>query len=253
MDLTQAAANLIFEARRDRTTVARLPEHLRPTTKEAAIAVQRAVTNLLQKPVRAWKCAVPKPDRFPCAPIFDLFEAGAVPVVPATSIKLIEPEVAFVLSKDLRRRETPYSESEVRAGIASAHLVVEVLGPRFSQFMETDIHEKVADHIVNESLVLGPEISVPVAETLQGFDFTMSSSHGVLVHMKATHPDGAPFGGLLWLVNYLCSEGLGLSKGDVITTGSYAGFVNAPLGQELTLTYGDLGSVKLELLERQHA
>jgi 2-keto-4-pentenoate hydratase len=36
--------------------------------------------------------------------------------------------------------------------------------------------------------------------------------------------------------------------GQVVTTGSYAGAIEVPLGQPLTVAFGDLGSISVELI-----
>ena len=40
----------------------------------------------------------------------------------------------------------------------------------------------------------------------------------------------------------------GLTVGQVVTTGSYAGAITVPLGQPLTVAFGDLGSIAVELI-----
>ena len=61
------------------------------------------------------------------------------------------------------------------------------------------------------------------------------------------HGDGHPLRPLYWLANFLAARGEGLRAGQVVTTGSYAGAIDVPLDQSLTVTYGDLGQVAIEL------
>ena len=247
MDLV-SAASAIFEARNKRVTIPRLPESLRPRNQEDAMAIQQAVSLLLAKPTVAWKCALPKPDRIPCAPIFDIYPAGDVPVNHGGNVKLVEPEIAFVLSRDIPPRDEPYTDSEILESISSARLAIEIIGSRFDDIMATDFHEKTADHIMNESLVVGPEIAIQIARDLAGFDLLVTSNQRTLLTTKAQHPDGGPYGGLVWLANYLRQTGEGLRKGAVVTTGSYAGFVELPFEQQVSLTFGSLGAVDLRLV-----
>ena len=246
MTAIEEAAQLIYEARKNRTTFPRLPEHLRPPTPQAAVDIQHRVTHLLGRTTVAWKCSLPKPDRIPFAPIFDLFPQGRVPVLTPAGTKIVEPEIAFVLNRDLPPRPQPYSESEIRASIGEAHLVIEIIGSRYADFMKTDYPEKVADHIVNESLVLGPSITAPIDDALNAFPVTVSGS--TARHFDGKHPDGGPFGCFAWLVNYLRTDGGGLKKGQIVTTGSYAGFVTVPTGVPLQIQFGPLGALDLELV-----
>jgi len=62
------------------------------------------------------------------------------------------------------------------------------------------------------------------------------------------HPDGHPFKPLPWLVNFLAARGESVRAGQVVTTGSYAGAIDVPLGQPLTVRFGELGSLTVELV-----
>ena len=55
------------------------------------------------------------------------------------------------------------------------------------------------------------------------------------------HGDGHPLRPLVWLANFLAARGEGLRAGQVVTTGSYAGAIEVPLDELLTVTFGDLG------------
>jgi len=57
-----------------------------------------------------------------------------------------------------------------------------------------------------------------------------------------------PFKPLPWLVNFLAARGESVRAGQVVTTGSYAGAIDVPLGQPLTVRFGELGSLTVELV-----
>jgi 2-keto-4-pentenoate hydratase len=48
---------------------------------------------------------------------------------------------------------------------------------------------------------------------------------------------------LHWLANFLPGRGQGLKSGEVITTGSYAGVVEAPVGEPLRIVFGNMGNI----------
>jgi 2-keto-4-pentenoate hydratase len=53
---------------------------------------------------------------------------------------------------------------------------------------------------------------------------------------------------LVALANFLAARAEGLRAGHVVTTGSYAGAIEVPLGQPLTVTFGELGVISIELV-----
>ncbi|HLH32247.1 MAG TPA: 2-keto-4-pentenoate hydratase, partial [Terriglobia bacterium] len=57
---------------------------------------------------------------------------------------------------------------------------------------------------------------------------------------------GHPLRSLYWLVNFLSGRGQALQAGAVVTTGSYAGVIDAPLDTPLALAYGTLGKFNVE-------
>ena len=246
--MVNEAAHIIFQARRTRTTVPRLPEHLRPGDPESALAVQDEVTRLLALPVAAWKCAVPRPGRIGVAPIFAVYRQSPVPVLSSDGAKLAEPEIAFVLNRDFPPRSRPYTDAEIREAIAEARFAIEVIGPRLSDIQATEFTEKMADHVMNEALFIGPLMSAPIDEQLAAFPVTVDGPQGRLHTLDGKHPDGNPFPPFAFLVNFLASRGPGLKQGDVVTTGSYIGFVSVPVGVPLKFTYGALGTLGVELV-----
>jgi 2-keto-4-pentenoate hydratase len=62
------------------------------------------------------------------------------------------------------------------------------------------------------------------------------------------HGDGHPLRPLVWLANFLAARGEGLRAGQVVTTGSYAGAIEVPLDELLTVTFGGLGAVTTKLV-----
>ena len=49
-------------------------------------------------------------------------------------------------------------------------------------------------------------------------------------------------------MQYLNSRGQGLQAGEVVTTGSYAGIVEVPVGVPVRVQLGDLGVIETELI-----
>ena len=95
-----------------------------------------------------------------CAPIFapPSFAVARARSRGSGASAQIEPEIAFVLARDLPARSTPYDEEEVRDAVKEAHFVLEILGSRYAEFGSPALTavENLADSIANQGLFVGP-------------------------------------------------------------------------------------------------
>ncbi|AJY11396.1 fumarylacetoacetate hydrolase family protein [Burkholderia dolosa] len=225
-----------------------LPDAFRPEDVDTALAIQHRVADLLGEAVGGWKCASPPPDRVIVAPIFasTIREAGdAYRVAGDTPIARIEPEIAFVLDRDLPARAQPYDENDVRDAIREVRLVLEVLGCRYAEPARASKFELLADGQFNQGLCVGPVVPDGVRAPLAGFALSFDGALNRTI--DGLHPDGDPLKPLVWLVNFLASRGDAARAGQIVTTGSYAGVIDVPLGDVLTVRFGDLGSLSVTL------
>lgn len=247
------AARHLVAARSSRRPGARLPEPCRPADDEAAIAIQRRVGDLLGLPVAGWKCSQSTPERrLPVAPIFAPTIRSVSPCqvnAPGGNAQ-VEPEIAFVMARDLPSRATPYDEAEVRAAIAEAHLVLELMGSRYTDRSAISFPELLADNIANQGLFVGPAVSNPLGLSLDAFAIVIDAGDRTMIRKDGRHPDGHPLKPLYWLANFLAGGGYGegvcLRANDVVTTGSYCGVVDVPLSTALTVRYGEFGSLDVQ-------
>jgi len=250
----EAAALQLLALRRHRRPGPQLPESCRPATVDEALAVQRRLALLLDQPIGGWKCSLPTDDRKLLAPLYASTITRTSPcAVPAQhAFARIEPEIAFVLAQDLPRRAQPYTEDEVRAAIGETRLVVELLGSRYLEPTKIPYPEMLADGANNYGLFVGPVVKDGLARKLDGFPLKITGPSGAILARDGVHPDGHPLRPLTWLANWFNSNKAGwkqgLSAGEIITTGSYAGALDVPLATPLTITYGDLGKVDVTLI-----
>lgn len=240
----ESAAQYLYTARVRGTPGARIPEAERPADIEDALAIQQRVAALVGQDIGAWKCSVPSAARpVLAAPIFapTIHRGSPCPLPAAGGVAKIEPEVAFMLGRDLPPRATPYTEEEIRAAIGTAHLVVELIGARYSDPGSVTFPELLADSVANAGLFVGPAFARPFERTLEHFPLVVRSAAGPLHTRGGKHPDGHPLLPLYWLANYLAAHGPHLRAGQIVTTGSYAGVLEVPVQTPLTFVYGDLG------------
>jgi 2-keto-4-pentenoate hydratase len=96
-------------------------------------------------------------------------------------------------------------------------------------------------------MFIGPALSDAFNRKLEGFRLRIESPAGVLFDRDVNHPNDHPLRPIHWLANYLSQRKESLLPGGIITTGSYAGIIEVPMGVPLKFTYGDLGSFSVEL------
>ena len=250
---TETAARFLVAARQSRRPGERIPEASRPADVDAAIAIQKRVTELLGLPIGGWKCSVPTPPRpVPMAPIYapTIFARSPCPILPIAGMARIEPEIAFVMSRSLPHRMTAYTEAEVRAAIREPHLVLELIGPRYADPVAASFPEQLADAIANHGLFVGPAIPDALDRPLDAFPIAIDAGGEALHAAEGKHPDGHPLKPLVWLANYLAESGEGLSAGQIVTTGSYCGVVDVPLEAPLDVRFGELGTLSVRFSAR---
>lgn len=246
---TEHAARILSARRVSGEQGARLPEDCRPRTLEEAFAIQAAVTQQLAARIGAWKCALPIEDRLTAAPIY----ASTVHLTTPCAVFAhegqvrVEPELAFILGRDMPAREAPYQHGEIDDAVSRTHLALELIDSRYSpsEAAQASFAEKVADGLVNQGLFLGPEVDARPSSMAADLAIRVRQASGAETLHKGHHPNGLPRAPLYWLVEFLRSRGQGLHAGQAVITGSYAGSFHLPLNQDIAIQFGDLGSLSV--------
>ena len=186
---------------------------------------------LLGETVGGWKCGVPNPFT---GPIVAAIPASAIlrfsPFAVPGAKGLIEPEIAFVMAHDLPARATPYSDDEIRGAIGESRMVLELITTRYADKASATPPEILADTYNHHGLVIGPVIPNALDHPLERLHATIRTAAGTLYDDERDHPSGHPMKSLTWLVHFPNGRGQGLRAGQIVTVGSYAGIVEAPLG-----------------------
>ena len=248
MTIDDAAATELARRRREGRRGPRLDQALRPITLTEAFALQHRVA-VRMGTIGGWKCSLPAGDRMTAAPLYTgTIHRGAHATVHARgAMAQIEPEIAFVLARDLAPRSKPYDEDDVTAAIGETHLVLELLGNRYEDPASVPFCEMLADGANNEGLIVGPVLEKALAQPLDGFAVGVTGIGGFHLERAGRHPDGHPLKPFLWLANFMRERGERLRTGQIVTTGSYAGALDVPLATPLTVTFGTLGTMHVTL------
>ena len=249
----ELAAHDLADRRRSGRTGPRLAADRRPADVAAALALQQSVAADFGDRVDGWKCALPTGERTIVAPLFasTIRRTSPCPLRVRGDEASIEPEIAFVLARDLPPRETAYTDADIRAAIGATHIVLELLGNRYDDPAAITFPELLADFANNQGLYVGPRVEGGIDRPLARIALEFRTPEGVLMAHDGEHPDGHPLRPLVWLANFLPTQGTHLRAGDIVTTGSYAGARNVPLDVPLSIAFGDLGTVAVEFTAAQ--
>ena len=247
-EIDQAARHLVA-ARKSKTPGASIPANVRPTDTDSAMAIQERVLELLGETVAGWKCGIPNPLT---GPIVAALPASAIlrslPCAVPGRKGQIEPEIAFEIAHDLPPRAAPYTAAEIRAAIAESRMVLELISTRYADKASATPPEILADAYNHQGLLIGPVIPNALDYPLERLHVTVQTPDGVLYDAERDHPSGHPMKAFTWLVHFLNARGQTLVAGQIVTTGSYAGVVEAPLGVPIQVKMNGLASLQVELI-----
>lgn len=238
------AAAVLAARHRQQQAGPRLPASCRPADADTAFAVQDAVTALLGAEVGGWKCASPAADKLVAAPIFAHCIRRTPGPVPCNAARVrVEPELAFILGRDLAPRAAPWTEKDVLDAVGGAHLALELIGSRYQRPEEIPFHEHLADGLLNQGLFIGPAVPLQAVRAAASAQQIVIEAGSERMQLAGRHPDGNALLPLCWLAEFLRARGKGLHAGQAVITGSWAGSVELPARQDVRLRFGDLGSL----------
>jgi len=244
------AAHELADRRRTGRRGPRLSADAIPADVTAALALQRRVAALIGDAIGGWKCALPAGARTIAAPLFakTIVRTSPCAVRVRGDHASIEAEIAFVLARDLPPRATPYGDDDVRAAIGATHLALELMDNRYDEPATATFPEMLADFANNQGLYVGPVVERASLQALERFPLTIRAGGRVLSQHDGAHPDGHPLRPLVWLANFLPTQGDHLRAGQIVTTGAFAGAHDVPLATKLAVVFGDLGTIDVELV-----
>lgn len=244
--LIQSAADILAARYRQGSAGPRLPESCRPDGLDAALAIQEKTTGTLGARIGGWKCGTPGPGKLVSAPIYAdrLWRTSPCGIGLEGDTVRIEPELAFILARDLPPRATPYSADDIAEAVGAVHLALEIIGSRFARPGEVPFVEHLADRLLNHGLFIGPEVDAGAACAAVDLDIEVAAGERV-THFDGQHPDRDPLLPLLWLANFQGERGRGLKAGEAVITGTYVPSFEVPRGQDVAVSFGSLGRLRV--------
>jgi 2-keto-4-pentenoate hydratase len=152
----------------------------------------------------------------------------------------IEPEVAFVLGKDLAGPGV--TAADAAAAVTFALPALELIDSRIRDWKITLV-DTVADNASSGGLILGNS-----PHSLSQLDLALGgcllTKNGRLAETGAGAAVlGHPLNALVWLANTVAARGVTLRAGDVVLPGSITASLPVTAGETVTATFAGLGSV----------
>ena len=233
------AAKELLNRRANDQQLGRLNQAIRPTTMEESFAIHDETIKQIEDSVGGWKCLLPlADDQFIAAPIFadTVRRDKKCKIIPDKGLARIEPEIAFVLAKDIPARKEGYSKEQVDAAVGNCHMALELMKSRFAPDSDADFYEKVADCLVNQGLYLGPVIDKELAYNANTIAIKVTQNE-VTTDYAGVHPNGLAPKPLHWLIDTMTKRGVSFTKGQAIITGSFAGIIEVDLEAECEIEY----------------
>ncbi len=243
------------------TSLRHLPENHRPDSRAKGYGIQACLPAVSGRQVLGWKIAATSTAGQQhinvSGPLAGRILSGQVlapgDVVPphGNRMRVAEPEMAFVMARDLQARPAPYTEAEVMAAVASLHPSLEIPNSRFEVFTAAGEAQLLADNACAHHFMLGPR----APDSWRALDL---SRHPV--HARVTHRDGRtwtregsgaavlgdPRSALTWLVNELSSLGMDLQAEQFVTTGTCMPPMELSEGDQVLADFGVLGRIGLQ-------
>lgn len=246
-------AKQLLDRRNHTKKFPRLLANERPDSIDQALAIQGQMSVETTAKIGGWKCLLPLDDeKVIVAPIYSntIWQEGEAKFHPDNNNARVEPEIAFILSKDLPAKSSDYSEEEIDQAIGTTHMALELIQSRFDTDVAEDeapnFYELLADGLSNQGLYIGTEIEKAAAYQASEFGITIEQA-SKKQQFSGRHPNPLPQLPIYWLINYMSKKGISFQAGQAIITGSYAGVVNLVFDEALTMTYENLGCSKVLL------
>ena len=242
------AAKQLLKRRAGGIKAQQLATDIRPHSINDALAVQMEMLAQHNDLVAGWKASLPPTkEQVVVAPIFaqSVNRGEECKLFADNKVARIEPEIAFILSKDLPAQQQDYSEQQIDQAVQGCYMALELIEDRFQENSSANFYERLADCLANQGVFIGPEIDKLLAYAASEITITVSQGDNKQV-FAGKHPNFLPQNPLYWLINFMSKRGVNFKSGQVIITGSYAGVVDVLFDQLTEIDYCGLGRYKVE-------
>ena len=254
----EARVNAIVEALlpawREKRKMPLLSGDLVPVNMEEAFDVQEELAKRLGRETAGWKLGMSSPagmktfkiDRPMPGRLFrDVMKTAPAKFARSDfNVPMLVAEFAFRMARDLPPRFATYGKDEVLDAVETGVLGIEVADSRYDAKPPVDARINTADNGATGAYVVGPAIKDWRSLDYVGHEVKLLINGKEVGQLKGEmRPNCLDV--LVWTANELSRRGVGLKKGDVVSTGAAA----APYrmeqgGGEVLADFGALGRVE---------
>lgn len=156
----------------------------------------------------------------------------------------IEPEVAFLISSDLKGQK---SRDEILAATSAVCACLEILDSRYEQFKYFSMEDVIADNSSSSHFVMGPWVEDFHEIDLQNLKMNFMCNHQTFKTGNTKDISGDPVVSVQQLLELLEHRGLGLQAGMIVMAGAATEALALTAGQEIGLEVEGLPSLCIHI------
>jgi 2-keto-4-pentenoate hydratase len=157
-------------------------------------------------------------------------------------IPRVEPEIAFVLARELRGPGV--TRDDVLKATDYVTPALEIIDTRIRDWKIT-LADTIADNASSARVVLGKEHTSPTDYDLAAIAMTLEKNGAKVEEGVGAAVLGHPAEPLAWLANKLAEFGQTLAAGSIVIPGALCRAVDVAAGDSITARFGPLGSVSV--------
>ena len=226
-------------------------KRLAPETDQAAYRIQREVGESLGwfsggQP-KAWKVGgtLERPTAAPIADRHRVKGPASMAYSERHALVGIEVELAIQLESPLPPGATLSDAYQAVGAIIAAIEVCDVRAEGWQALPETFL---LADQQMNRCLVLGDSVKNGWQPEYAHSSVSINSNKRDIEEKALRHPLADPLSLLPWLAKHVASQyPPGLQAGDIITTGTWAGLIEAHPGEIINASFSGIGAVRVSV------
>jgi 2-keto-4-pentenoate hydratase len=157
----------------------------------------------------------------------------------------VEPEIAFVLSRELRGPGV--TREDVIAAAEYVTPALEIIDTRIRDWKIT-LADTIADNASSARVVLSAEKSPPTAHDLANVGMTLEKNGAAVEKGVGAAVLGHPAEPVAWLANKLAEFGQTLAAGSIIIPGALCRAVEVASGDSIVARFDHLGAVSVRFV-----
>ena len=160
----------------------------------------------------------------------------------------IEPEIAFVLKKDITKKITLEEAGEACGSVFAA---LEILDSRYTQFKYFSLEDVIADNASSSHYILGQEKTDFSSIDLLNLKMDLYIDGKLEKEGLSKDISGHPLLSVVELANIMVERGLTVKSGSIILAGASTAAVMLRPGMDCRLVVQDLGEVEVKIKDEE--